>query len=272
MIKIGGFSLSGYLKLKTYIRRMNNQNPPRYPPAPGTMTETIRAKYIEAAVASQLLPRNAHRMEPVISLEASPDKNKPIQFWQLYSVMGAERIIAIVSRFYDRVFEDERWFTSVFERVGGKNRHVQTQSAMWIDVMGGGSQYHGGEFRLNFHHTHNAVELMNSKGAERWVSLMIKTLNDPDIDYTDDPRVRPAVNTFLSHFMGKYAEDFSFENTAVFGETNPPLKRRINFLNMTSEAIEQLGTQDLIDELSTRGIDVSQYADKSELVSKALRL
>jgi len=38
---------------------------------------------------------------------------------------------------------------------------------MWIDVMGGGFFYQGGEYRLNFHHTHNAFELMNEKGAQR---------------------------------------------------------------------------------------------------------
>ncbi len=247
-------------------------NYPTYPPQSGYMTDAIRTKYIDSAVDKKLLPANAHRMQPVITLNASDDPKYPIQFWQLYSVMGAKRIIAIVQQFYQRVYSDEKWFTSVFERVGSEQHHVGTQSSMWIDVMGGGHQYHGAEFRLNFHHTHNAMQLMNDKGAERWVKLMRETLDAPNIDYTDDPRVRPAINTFLSHFLGKYAEDFKFEDRFGFGDTNPRLIRRINFMNMTSDAIEALPEQALSDELAMRGIDVSQYKDKQALINKALSL
>jgi len=138
--------------------------------------------------------------------------------------------------------------------------------------MGGGLQYHGGEFRLNFHHTHNAHELMNERGATRWIELMVDTLNDPDVDYTDDERVRPAINTFLDFFVGKYAKDFNFEVKSVFGETNPPLKRRINFMNMTIQQVEALSEQELADELKIRGIDVVQLDGKQALVNKALSL
>lgn len=251
---------------------MNTFNYPSYQPQNGYMTDTIRNKYIKKAVADQLLPADSHRMEHIISLNASNDPGKPIQFWQLYSVLGSERILAIVSRFYERVYNDELWFRSVFMRVASKERHIQTQSAMWIDVMGGGQQYHGGEFRLNFHHTHNAMELMNSKGAERWVLLMTQTLNEDNIDFTSDARVRPAINTFLTYFMSKYADDFKFDNRAVFGETNSKLVRRINFFNMTSDAIEALDERELIDELTTRGIDTSAYNTKKALVDKALSL
>lgn len=251
---------------------MTNFNYPTYPPQSGYMTDTIRTKYIGIAMTKKLLPANAHRMDTVISLTAPNDTTKPIQFWQLYSVLGSERIVDIVSRFYEHVYRDEHWFTSVFSRISGKEHHIQTQSSMWVDVMGGGQHYHGGEFRLNFHHTHNAMELMNDKGAERWVSLMVKTLNERGVDYTEDSRVRPAINTFLGHFISKYATDFGFQDQAVFGETNPPLKRRINFLNMTSDAIEALPEQDLRDELANRGIDVSTYKDKQALVNKALSL
>jgi hypothetical protein len=101
-------------------------------------------------------------------------------------------------------FADEDWFRSVFERVGGLGHHVNTQSTMWVDVMGVGAGYHGGEFRLNFHHNHNAMQLMNDKGAKRWVKLMAETLNNPAIDLTMDPRVRTAINTFLKYIVGKY--------------------------------------------------------------------
>lgn len=251
---------------------MKTFNYPAFTPQSGYMTEVIRRRYIETAEQNGLLPANAHRMEAVLSLTATNDIQKPIQFWQLYSVLGADRIIAIVQAFYKRVFREEPWFKSVFEQVGSERHHVATQSSMWVDVMGGGHQYHGAEFRLNFHHTHNAMQLMNDKGAERWVSLMKATLDDPSIDYTEDSRVRPALNTFLAFFMSKYAEDFDFEDRFSFGETNPRLIKRINFLNMTTEAIEALAERELADELNLRGIDTTQLADKQAMVNKALSL
>jgi truncated hemoglobin YjbI len=251
---------------------MKEHQYPPYAPSSGYMTEQIQSKYIEYAVKEKLLPVNAHRMPHVISLQASADQNKPIQFWQLYSVMGAERIIDIVTRFYNRVYTDEDWFKSVFEGISGKQHHINTQSSMWIDAMGGGHRYHGGEFRLSFHHTHNAFALMNDRGAHRWVSLMRQTLDEPGIDYTADLRVRPAVNTFLSYFMDKYAAEFNLKGYPAFGQTNPPLKRRLNFLNMTSEEIENLDEWELHEELTLRGIDTQTLNSKTALVNKALNL
>lgn len=245
---------------------------PDFAPTGGYLTEKIRTQYIDSAIEQKLLPASAHRMAPVISLIASNDPSKPIQFWQLYSVLGPQRIQAIVRRFYKRVFADEHWFTSVFARISSEERHSLTQASMWIDVMGGGRQYHGGEFRLNFHHTHNALELMNDRGAKRWVELMAETLNEPGIDFTDDVRVRPAINTFLNYFMGKYATEFKFDNCATFGLTNPALKKRINFLNLSSDDIEALSTDELKDEFIARGIDIDLYDSKKALVNKALSL
>ncbi|MFT5741138.1 MAG: truncated hemoglobin YjbI [Gammaproteobacteria bacterium] len=245
---------------------------PGYAPVNGYMTEKIRQQYIQAAIGEKRLPDKAHRIAQIVSLTASNDIKQPIQFWQLYSVIGPQRIVKLVIRFYQRVFADEDWFRSVFERVGNLDHHVNTQSAMWIDVMGGGETYHGGEFRLNFHHSHNAMALMNDRGAKRWVKLMAETLNDPATDLSTDPRVRPAINTFLHYFVGKYADEFAFAYRGDFGEINPPVKRRINFLNMPTDAIEALSKNELKDELMARGIDVSSLQDKAQLVSTALRL
>jgi len=219
-----------------------------------------------------MLPQNAHRMPEIISLSASNNVAKPIQFWQLFSVLGQDRIVGIVKNFYERVFDDEDWFRSVFLRVGEMNHHINTQASMWLDVMGAGPAYHGGEFRLSFHHTHNAVQLMNEKGAKRWVKLMVEALDDSENYMTDDARVRPSINTFLTHFFGKYATEFNFSNLETFGDTNPPVKHKINFMNMTSDAIEALPESDLKEALVGRGVDVSMYRDKSELVNKALSL
>ena len=245
---------------------------PNYPTRHGYMSEKIQRDYISSAVEKDVLPKDADRMEQIVSLDASNDRTKPIQFWQLYSVLGQDPIVEIVRNFYDRVFADEDWFTSVFARVGGIDHHLVTQASMWIDVMGGGPYYHGAEFRLNFHHTHNAMQLMNDKGAQRLSQLMIDTLDGSTQHMTNDPRIRPSINTFLTHFMGKYSQEFAFENRAVFRPTNPPFKRKINFLNMTTEAIEALTETELSEALEERGVDVSKYNGKDELVNKALMM
>ncbi len=243
---------------------------PNFSPKHGYMSEIIQRKYITSAIAEKLLPDEAHRMRQIVSLTASNDVTKPIQFWQLYSVLGQARIVRILENFYERVYDDEKWFSSVFARIGSADHHVGTQSALWLDVMGGGFAYHGGEFRVNFHHTHNAIQLMNDKGAARWVKLMVETLDDSAIHMTADTRVRPSINTFLTHFLRKYAADFRFKTSSVFGETNPPVIRKINFMNMTSEAIEALTEIELRDALVGRGVDTSEYHNKKELVNKAL--
>ena len=245
---------------------------PKFPTRHGYMSEKIQLAYITAAVEKGLLPVDAHRMPEVLSLTAPSDVSKPIQFWQLYSVLGQDPIVGIVQRFYERVFADEPWFKSVFENVGGLNHHISTQASMWIDVMGGGPYYHGAEFRLNFHHMHNAMALMNDRGAERWVKLMRETLDSSSDLMTDDPRVRRSINTFLAHFMTKYADQFAFEDRHIFGETNPPLKRRINFMKMTETAIEALSEEELSNALAELGVDVSQYQTKEAMVNKALMI
>lgn len=251
---------------------MSDFSYPNYPTGYGYLTESVRQKYISAAIPDGILPQNAHRMAPIISLEAPNDVTKPIQFWQLYSVLGQDRIVAIVRNFYERVFKDEDWFTSVFARVGGVEHHVAVQAGMWLDAMGAGPAYHGGEFRLSFHHTHNAFQLMNDRGAERWIKLMVNTLDASSMHMTLDKRVRPSLNTFLAYFVSRYAEEFNFVSHNVFGETNLPYRVKVNFLNMTSDAIEALSEDELRAGLEGRGIDVSKYPDKQALVNKALSL
>ncbi|MFK5978046.1 MAG: hypothetical protein QM488_04085 [Rhizobiaceae bacterium] len=251
---------------------MNKFSYPHYSTGNGYLTESTRDKFISSAITEKLLPESAHRIAEVVSLAASNDPAKPIQFWQLYSVLGQERIVKIVANFYARIFKDEDWFRTVFERVGPMNHHINTQAAMWLDVMGAGHFYHGGDFRLNFHHTHNAIQLMNEKGAKRWVKLMVEALDDSQNHMTSDPRVRVSINTFLTHFFGKYADEFNFENHETFGDTNQPFKRKINFMNMTIDAVEALSESELKDGLIGRGIDVTQYHEKRDLVNKALSL
>ena len=179
---------------------------PKHPTQHGYMSERIQHAYITAAIEKGLLPAEAHRLPEVLSLTATSNISKPIQFWQLYSVLGQDPIVGIVKRFYERVFADEHWFTSVFEKVGGLHHHVGTQASMWIDVMGGGPYYHGAEFRLHFHHTHNAMALMNDRGAERWVGLMRETLDASSDLMTDDPEVDELLDALYQKLAGKQEE------------------------------------------------------------------
>lgn len=251
---------------------MPNPSYPAYTPSHGYMTEKIQQAYIAAAIKDKTLPDNAHRIPDIVTLDASVNPSKPIQFWQLYSVLGQKRIVRIVQNFYRRVYRDEPWFWSVFARIGDTSHHVRTQSAMWLDVMGGGFKYHGAEFRLHFHHQHNAIELMNKKGAERWIKLMVQTLDDTAEYMTDDPRIRVSLNTFLAYFTTKYAADFGFQTSIMFGQTNAPMKRKLNFMNMPDSKIEALSETELREGLIDRGVRVSWQADKSALIKLAKRL
>jgi len=251
---------------------MPNPSYPAYTPSHGYMTEKIQRAYIAAAIKDKTLPDNAHRIPDIVTLDASVNPSKPIQFWQLYSVLGQKRIVRIVQNFYQRVYRDEPWFWSVFARIGDTSHHVRTQSAMWLDVMGGGFKYHGAEFRLHFHHQHNAIELMNKKGAERWIKLMVQTLDDTAEYMTDDPRIRVSLNTFLAYFTAKYAADFGFQTSIMFGQTNAPMKRKLNFMNMPDSKIEALSETELREGLIDRGVRVSWQADKSALIKLAKRL
>ncbi len=245
---------------------------PKFPTRHGYLSEKIQRDYIASASAKKLLPVDAYRMPEIVSLTAPSDVSKPVQFWQLFSVLGQDPIVKIVQSFYECVFSDEEWFSSVFARVGGIGHHINTQASMWIDVMGGGPYYHGAEFRLSFHHTHNAIQLMNEKGADRWSQLMLKTLENSSDLAAADPRIRTSINTFLSFFMAKYSTEFTFENRSFFGETNPAFERKIDFMKMTEQAIGDMSEAELSEALTARGVDVSSYVGKEALVNKALMM
>ena len=112
----------------------------------------------------------------------------------------------------------------------------------WLDTMGGGKKYHGGDFRLNFHHSNNASQVMNARGATRWMHHMRETIMstdfrcvecflfseeldsvlivlralmylESDLDWCSvtDGRVKPCIVDFLRTKMVKYAKQHSWE-------------------------------------------------------------
>mmetsp|Transcript_15377 Transcript_15377/g.30358 ORF Transcript_15377/g.30358 Transcript_15377/m.30358 type:complete len:252 (-) Transcript_15377:83-838(-) len=138
----------------------------------------------------------------------SAGKNgEPLFFWQLHSILGPKRIEAIVRKFYELVWKGEEWFKEAFLHTNDLEGHIWTQSAFWIDAMGGGRAYHGGHFRLSFHHS-RVEQAMTRKGAIRWLELMRQALDDSDL--TSDPRVRECISGFLELHMNKYGEQFEF--------------------------------------------------------------
>ena len=87
---------------------------------------------------------------------------------------------------------------------------------------------------------------------------MIETLNESEQYMTNDSRVRTSVNTFLTHFMEKYMLDFDFQIDELFGPVNKPIIRKINFLNMTDVAIENLSEIELREGLNGRGVEFEE--------------
>jgi truncated hemoglobin YjbI len=145
------------------------------------------------------------------SLHADPDTSRPLYFWQLYSVLGTDRIAKIVENLYARIAADdeEPWLPRAFTRISDWDHHVATQTAFWLDAMGRGPCYHGGEYRLQFHHQHNAGHVMTQVGAARWMHHMRLALDETDLG--PDPRVRGTIDVFLQSRMEKYAQQHGFQ-------------------------------------------------------------
>jgi truncated hemoglobin YjbI len=160
---------------------------PHFQPQHGFVTEKGRRDWL---ASKQLSDKDASA-----SLVADPDPAAPLYHWQLFSLLGHGKIEAIVRAFYTRIYADTEAgsLRDAFARISGLEHHVATQAAFWADAFGGGRQYHGGDFRINFHHTHNAAHVMNAAGAKRWMLHMARTLSD-DVDWSrEDPRVKPCL-------------------------------------------------------------------------------
>jgi truncated hemoglobin YjbI len=188
----------------------------RYPTSYGYTTEMFRDRFITQGIKSGKLPQEAHRIANIVNLTATADPAQPLYFWQLFSLLGSTRIDKVVRIFYQIVFADpEDWFRKSFSNISSMEHHVATQSAMWKDVMGGGKYYHGGDYRLSFHHTHNAIKVMTNEGAKRWAMHMQATLSTPGLDVTEDERALPTIVEFINFFMDKYAEEFKFQTVRL---------------------------------------------------------
>ena len=236
-------------------------------------------------------------------VRASPDLSIPLYYWQLYSLLGPDAITNLVRRFYGRIFGDTTpgSIASAFTRIADLDHHVATQSAFWIDAFGGGKQYHGGDYRLNFHHENNAASVMNAQGAKRWMLHMGRTLCDARSDYSGiDPRIKPVLVDFLRVKVQKYASasrstkyaqwrfderDFSFvardaEMVALYRSTAGATPARAALATedelclklelATAAELPKFKVRELRSFLKNRGVESSQCVEKSEMLALAL--
>jgi truncated hemoglobin YjbI len=145
-----------------------------------------------------------------LSLNANMDQTRSLNFWQLYSIWGQEPILDIVEAFYKSIYSvseengdeiDDIELKQVFVNLDTMRHHINVQAAYWIDAMGGGRYYHGGDFRLTFHHKNRAgPRVMTADGAKRWMS-----------HFQQDHRILPCLISFLETKMKSYAELHNFE-------------------------------------------------------------
>jgi truncated hemoglobin YjbI len=153
------------------------------------------------------------------SREADRDSGAPLYYWQLYSLLGMERIEAMVTDFYKNVFADEEelWFREAFVALNNMKGHIEVQTLYWADSMGGGTFYLGGETRADYHHEAKVQarfkRLMTGGGARRWMQHMTRALVEGGHlarFNAIDRRIFPCVVEFLRVKMERYALVFNW--------------------------------------------------------------
>ena len=176
-------------------------------PKPGSLTYLVQEEYLTAM--------NVTVNDSVTSLHASPDSDDPIYFWQLFSVLGEDRIRCLIQTFYELVLQDDTPFGEAFRETGTLSHHVDRQTLFWLDVTGGGHSYLGGEKKLKMKHR-LSEDVMNVRGARRWMYHFIRALRRSDLG--DQPvRVLSCIVDFLVFFMQRYAVEFDFNFAADTG-------------------------------------------------------
>ena len=169
-------------------------------PSYGFTTRLMRDEYIRAG--------NIAPSSDVMTLNGHDNHSDTLYFWQLFSILGEDRIVDIITTFYADVLSDNQdtLFRETFKNSGTLEHHVKKQANFWIDVTGGGKRYPGGEARLEVHHD-NAKIIMNYKGASRWLHHMKNSIDAAEIN---DPRVVPCITEFINFFMDKYGKVYDF--------------------------------------------------------------
>lgn len=207
------------------------------------------------------LPANADVSQ---SLQANLDQSQPLYYWQLFSLLGEAPIEDLVRRFYMRVYSDDEdlKFRDAFARISGIEHHISTQTAFWVDVMGGGAAYHGGDYRLQFHHSHNARSVMNAGGAKRWMHHMGNTLCEMKFSSVD-VRIKPCLVDFLRTKVKKYAKQHHWtfdERDFEFAERDPEMMALRQDAQRISSVRSHKSTTAAVDKKSLAGSEKSATA------------
>jgi hypothetical protein len=95
--------------------------PARHAPSAGFATEQGRRAWLKA--------HGGVESKDTLSMVADPDPAAPLYPWQLYSLLGHQKLHAIVDAFYTRVYADAEnpWFREAFARISGVEHHINTQ-------------------------------------------------------------------------------------------------------------------------------------------------
>ena len=188
-----------------------------FEPSPGYVNVKNRQDYLLYFHGVKKEGDGSHKVEdlPTKSLEASTNINDQLYFWQLYSLIGDGPIKELLRDFYERIFSDDEapWFRDAFVDVRDMEEHIEGQSSYWIDAFGGGKHYPGGNTRVFARHGGNAQDLMNNKGARRWMHHMGGALlaMKEKKRFADDPRILPCIVEFLKSRMISYASRHKWE-------------------------------------------------------------
>lgn len=181
----------------------------KFNPSFGFLTKKFRNIFLTEGIKNDKIC--IEDIPKAMLLYPDEDKSSPIYFWQLYSILGDKPIYSLIKSFYTKVLNDEqKWFSEEFLDLGDLDYHVNGQVKFWIDIMGGGQQYVGGEKRVN--NKHKLVKnIMTNEGAERWMMHMRNTINEQNIiDQINDKRIIVCIYDFLEFFINRYAIEFDF--------------------------------------------------------------
>ena len=185
-------------------------NYPRFTPSEGNLTLLIQKEYINNSIKNGNLPNDSFTNNKITDLIASNNPDDKIYFWQLYSIIGEKPVSNLIRKFYENIFNDEEsWFKDEFVDLGDIDYHVDGQLRFWLDVMGGGKHYQGGEKKL--HLKHKIVKnIMTTRGANRWMKHMKDALTIFNNIINLDKRIVGCIDEFLHYFMTKYSIEFDF--------------------------------------------------------------
>jgi truncated hemoglobin YjbI len=191
--------------------RMQARNP-SFVAATGALTASVRDDYIRRKLGEGSITESEAADAGTLSFQARRNTSTRLFFWQLYSVLGMDRIVSIVTAFYEKVLSDSDapWFREAFASTGDLAYHVKGQTLFWADVMAGGISYEGGMRRVMLKHKMSS-DVMNEIGAKRWMHHMQAAIAEHSDELNAlDPRIIPCVVDFLQFFMNQYSTQFDF--------------------------------------------------------------